>query len=393
MPTRFSGLRQWLPLVGLTFSAFIFNTSEFVPIGLLTGIATDLHITEAHAGMLISWYAWAVALLSLPLMLLCSRMEFRRLLLITLAVFVVSHVASALSSGFVSLLCSRLGVACSHAVFWSIASPLAVRIAPQGRRATALGLIVTGTSVAMIAGLPLGRIIGLHVGWRMAFLSVGVVAFLVLGLLWVVFPKVPVRHVTTLRNLPPLLRNRPLMGIYLLTLLLVAGHYTGYSYIEPFLGQVSRFSDSVVTFLLTLFGAAGLLGSWLFSHGFEARPRPFVLGSVALVCGLLLLLGPLSGRLATVLPLCLCWGMAVTAFNLTYQAEVIRLAPEATPVAMSIYSGIFNVGIGSGAWIGAAVCASGHLDRIGLVGGLIALLAVLYCGLRLMPQLIAARRG
>ena len=132
---------QWLPLVGLTLSAFIFNTSEFMPIGLLTDIAVDLHVTEARAGMLISVYAWVVALLSLPLMLLVARMEYRRLLLVTLALFIVSHLLSAVAGSYAVLMASRIGVACSHAVFWSIASPLAVRIVPEKRRSLALSMI------------------------------------------------------------------------------------------------------------------------------------------------------------------------------------------------------------------------------------------------------------
>ena len=147
---------QWLPLVGLTLSAFIFNTSEFMPIGLLTDIAVDLHVTEARAGMLISVYAWVVALLSLPLMLLVARMEYRRLLLVTLALFIVSHLLSAVAGSYAVLMASRIGVACSHAVFWSIASPLAVRIVPEKRRSLALSMIVTGTSVAMVVGMSVG---------------------------------------------------------------------------------------------------------------------------------------------------------------------------------------------------------------------------------------------
>ena len=80
-PASRTTIREWLPLIALTFSAFIFNTSEFIPIGLLSDIAADFSISEAKAGMLISIYAWFVALLSLPLMLLASKMEYRKLLL------------------------------------------------------------------------------------------------------------------------------------------------------------------------------------------------------------------------------------------------------------------------------------------------------------------------
>ena len=107
----------WLPLTGLACAAFVFNTSEFMPIGLLSDIATDLHISNARAGMLITVYAWIVALMSLPLMIMASRMELKRLMLGIVTLFVVSHIGSALATGYYTLMLSRAGVACAHAIF------------------------------------------------------------------------------------------------------------------------------------------------------------------------------------------------------------------------------------------------------------------------------------
>ena len=166
-------LDQILSLLSLTFAAFIFNTSEFIPIGLLTDIRNDFGLTEQSVGMLISIYAWAVMLLSLPLMLMVSKLEMKRLMLGLLAFFTIFQVTSFLSTSFTMLVLSRVGVACTHAIFWSIVSPMAVRIVPDRFRSVALSMVVTGSSVAMILGMPLGRIIGLHVGWRMTFLSIG----------------------------------------------------------------------------------------------------------------------------------------------------------------------------------------------------------------------------
>ena len=134
-------IARWLPLVGLTFAVFVFNTSEFMPIGLLSDIAADLHISEVRAGLLVSVYAWVVALMSLPLMVMVSTVELKRLLLAIIALFVVSHVASALAEGYYTLMLSRIGVACAHSIFWSIAPPLAVRTVPDGRSALGLSTI------------------------------------------------------------------------------------------------------------------------------------------------------------------------------------------------------------------------------------------------------------
>ena len=158
-------LREWLPLIGMTISAFLVNTSEFMPIGLLTDISNEFHMTEAQAGVMITAYSWTVTLLSLPLMLLVCRIQPKKLLLGTLSVFAVCQVLSVISSGFTFLVLSRIGVACAHSIFWAIASPVAVRVVAKEHQSKALSAIITGTSIAMVIGMPLGRMIGLQIGW------------------------------------------------------------------------------------------------------------------------------------------------------------------------------------------------------------------------------------
>ena len=380
-----SFLQEWMPLVALIFCVFIFNTSEFVPIGLLSDIAEDFRISESRAGLLITVYAWVVALMSLPLMLLVSRMEYRRMLLLVVAVFAASHLLSAFSSGYYSLMASRIGVACSHAVFWSVASPLAVRVAPHGKRALALGCIASGTSVAMIVGLPLGRVVGLLVGWRMTFLCIAIAAAAVLLVLAVVFPKIPDHDGVSLKRLPSLLGSRPLLVTYAVTVVTVLGHFTCYSYIEPFLSACAGMSDDGVTLTLVAFGAVGLLGSVLFSKYYERSSVLFVVCAVSGISLFMLLLRLAAFSPYSAVALCVLWGLSVTLFNMAFQAIVIRFAPEGTAVAMSVYSGIYNVGIGGGALIGGYVCAFSSVGHVGYAGGAIALLSALFCLMQLVP--------
>lgn len=372
-------IRSWLPLVGLTCAAFIFNTSEFIPIGLLSDIAKDFVTTEAHAGMLISVYAGVVTLLSLPLMLLVSKIELRKLILCTIVLFVGFQLLSSLSTSYSMLMVSRIGVACAHAVFWSIVSPLAVRIVPDKFRPLALSMIVTGTSVAMIFGLPLGRIIGLQIGWRMTFLCVGAFAFATSLYLMFCLPKVPSRGGFSLHKLPSLLRNPLLAGLYLLSFLIATSYYTGYSYIEPFLKQVAGMKESWITTTLMIFGGMGILGSISFSKFYSKSPYRFMDITILGIVASLLLLFPSSYIFSTVIILCAIWGVAVTAFNVALQAEIINNSPQdATSISMSIFSGIFNLGIGCGTLVGGSICTYLSISYIGYIGGGLAILAFVY---------------
>ena len=379
---------RWLPLIGLTFAVFVFNTSEFMPIGLLTDIATDLNISEARAGLLISVYAWVVAIMSLPLMIMVSKMELKRLLLSIIALFVVSHVASAFAEGYYTLMLSRIGVACSHAIFWSIAPPLAVRTVPDGKRALGLSTIATGSSVAMVVGLPLGRVVGLYVGWRMTFLSIAIISALIFIFIAVVFPKLQSRGKFAFKQLPALLHNRVLVGVFIMSVLFATAHYTGYSYIEPFLGKVASMSPDVVTLVLIVFGASGMLGSISFSKYYMANRRRFMLVMTLGPALCLLLLQVAAASLLSVVLVCIMWGAMATAFNIAFQDNTIRFAPEnATSIGMSIFSGIFNLGIGSGAYVGGLVVSHLSIDYIGYAGGIIGLIATLYLVVRYFPNM------
>lgn len=375
-------------MLGVTFAVFVFNTSEFMPIGLLSDIALDLHVSASRAGMLISVYAWVVAIMSLPLMLMVSKYNLRGVLLAIVGLFVLSHVASAVATGYYTLMLSRIGVACAHAIFWSIAPPLAVRTVPDGKRALALSMVAGGSSVAMVVGLPLGRVIGLYVGWRMAFFFIAVVSALIFIYLCLVFPRMESRGGFSVRKMPALLRNRTLLGIFVMSLLFATAHYTCYSYIEPFLGNVAGMSAGVVTATLIAFGASGMLGSIAFGKWYMNHRYTFVFVVTVGPAIAMLLMQAAALWVAAIVAVCVVWGAMATAFNIAFQDNTIRYAPsEATSIAMSIFSGIFNLGIGSGAYIGGLVVTHASLAYVGYAGGLIGLLAAAYCALRLFPNM------
>lgn len=368
---------SWLPVITLACGTFVFNTSEFIPIGLLSAIASDFGLSEAGAGLLITIYAWVVALASLPLMLFFSQTELKRLMLGVIILFTLSHIASAFAVSFYTLMASRIGVAFSHALFWSIVSPMAVRAAPRGKQSVALSIVVTGSSLALIAGLPLGRVIGLYLDWRSTFACIGALSALIALLFWRVFPKMPSTQSVRFKSLPTLLSNKSLRKIYLLTALFITGQFTAYSYIEPFLAQ-NGVSESAITTILVLFGCSGIVASVVFSRYYDTHHLVFVNLSLFGVALSLLMLYFSAFYLPFVVAVIIFWGFAIACFNVVFQSQTINLAPNASAVAMSMYSGIYNVGIGGGALVGGIVSEDLGVSFVGFVGGAIALVACVY---------------
>ena len=364
-----------------SLSAFIFNTTEFVPVALLSDIALSFEMETATVGLMITVYAWMVFLGSLPLMLLTAKVERKKLLLSIFALFIVSHILSVAAWNFWVLLISRIGIALAHAIFWSITASLVIRVAPKDKKQQALGLLALGSSLAMILGLPLGRLIGQSLDWRSTFAVIGIIATLVMLLMWKLLPHLPSKNAGSLASIPVLMKRPLLVGIYLLVMMIISGHFTTYSYIEPFAIKVSQFAPEIATMMLFIFGLAGVVGSFLFGRLYAKNSRNFIACAMMLVMLPQLLLFPLKHFEIAIFLLVFLWGIGITSLSIALQMRVLQLAPDATDVATAIYSGIYNVGIGAGALFGSIVIHQLGLEYVGLIGGGLGLLALIWLGI------------
>ena len=368
---------RWLSVFALACAAFIFNTTEFIPVALLSDIGAGFAMKPSDTGIMITVYAWVVALMSLPLMLATRNTERRGLLLVLFAVFSAAHVLSYFAQSFAVLLASRVAVALTHALFWSITAALAVRVAPQGKGNQALGILSTGTVLAMVLGIPLGRLAGNAYGWRLRFLLIGLAAVPVALVLAKSLPKLPSANTGSLDSLPVLAKRKSLMLLYAFTILMITAHFTAYSYIEPFALQSAHFAPQQATLLLLVYGAAGFAGSYLFGRHFSRNARVFFAAATAATAAAMFLLLPLSAPAWLLMALCFFWGIVITVLGLAMISRVLHFAADATDVASSIYSSLFNVGIGGGALFGRYAAQWFGLNNIGYAGGSLAALALL----------------
>ncbi|WP_041415835.1 sugar transporter [Shewanella halifaxensis] len=369
-------LLNWAPVWLLALTAFVFVSTEFVPVGILAALGQSFNMSAVAVGPMLTVYAAVVALASLPAVLLFARFERKKLLLGIMAVFIISHGICVWAPSYDILLSGRIGIALTHALFWAIAPALVVRLAPEGQGAKALSIFATGCVLALVLGIPLGRVIGQLIGWRSIFALIGLLTFAMMLLLWRGLPNLPATHGGSWRSLPALARNKALLWLYLLTMTLVTAHYSVYTYLEPLLQEHFGYSANITTMILLTFGGAGLIGSALFSRYQARNAQQLLMIAIASLGTCMAILPFIASQIWLLLPLCILWGTGMMLMCLSLQSKALKLAPDATDVAMAIYSGLFNVGIGSGALLGSIVAAQYGVVQNGTWATLLVLLAL-----------------
>lgn len=372
-----TGFKAWLPIIALAFAAFVFNTSEFLPVGLLPDIAESLHETVPFTGLILTGYAFVVAIMSLPLTIVTAKFERRKLLLVLLFIFSICHFVVPWVESFETLFAARVGVALTHSIFWSIMTPLAARVAPHGKRAVGLAAVMGGTIVATVLGVPIGTNLGHYFGWHMSFFIIGIGSALVFVVIFFVLPLCEATHAGSIKSLPVILKRPGLQQLYFLTVVTVLGQFTAYSYLNPILATAGGLDESMIVTMLFAFGISGIIGTLVASKTVDKHCEATLL-SAMIVVGLSLALLVISAQtIASLTVVVVCWGAAMTAVCLAFQTVLLTVAPDAADVAASLYSGIFNIGIGGGAFIGSRVSQAAGFMPVSYVGAAIIGLSLL----------------
>ena len=367
---------QFWRVVIMACAAFIFNTTEFVPVALLTDIGQSFDMQSSDVGLMMTVYAWTVMIMSLPAMLATGDMERKGLLLKLFVIFIIGHIISVIAWNYWILLIARMCIAVAHSLFWAITASLVMRVAPKNKKTQAIGMLAIGTSLATILGLPLGRLVGQLVGWRITFAIIAALALVVMVFIMRLLPNLPSKNAGSLSSLPILAKRPLLIGLYATTVIIVSAHFTAYTYIEPFMVQIGELDPNLATIILLVFGVSGITASVIFNRLYRFGPTQFISTAMILLAVSLAFMLVSASYTATMFTLAFIWGIGISCIGLALQMRVLQLAPDATDVASAIYSGIFNAGIGAGALFGNQITRHIGLEYIGFSGAALAMIAL-----------------
>ena len=368
-----------IALLALTLSAFAIGTTEFVIVGLLPIIAADLGVNLPSAGLLVSLYALGVAVGAPVLTALTGKIPRKTLLLSLMVLFTLGNLLAWKSPGYETLVVARILTGLAHGVFFSIGSTIATSLVPKDKAASAIAIMFTGLTVALVTGVPLGTFIGQHFGWRETFLAVsalGLVAFIG-SLLYVPSSIAHSKPASLLQQVQVLAQPRLLL-VYAMTAVGYGGSFIAFTYLAPILQQVSGFSAGAVGVVMLVYGVSVAFGNiWGGKLADKKGPVSALKLIFLLLASVLLLLTFTAPHPVLVVITVLLWGAVAFGNVAGFQVYVVQQAEHFTPRAVDVASGLniaaFNLGIAGGAWGGGLIVEHLGLVHTGWIGALVVL--------------------
>jgi DHA1 family inner membrane transport protein len=372
-----------LALWALALSAFAIGTTEFVIVGLIPTIAASLQVSVPSAGLLVSLYALGVAIGAPVLTAMTGRVPRKQLLLGLMVLFTIGNLVAWMAPDYTALMAARVLTGLAHGVFFSIGSTIATSLVPKQKAASAIALMFTGLTVALVTGVPLGTFIGQHFGWQATFLAVsllGVIA--VIGSAILVPSDIAGSKPAPLLMQLAVLKKPRLLLVYAITTLGYGGSFIAFTYLAPILQQVSGFAASTVSLVMLVYGVSVAAGNiWGGKLADRLRPVRALQIVFALLALVLLVLAFTAPSKPLVLMTVLAWGAVAFGNVPGLQVYVVRRAEHDAPQAVDVASGLniaaFNVGIALGAWGGGLIVAHLGLMATPWIGALVVVGALL----------------
>jgi DHA1 family inner membrane transport protein len=371
-----------LALIALALSAFAIGTTEFVIVGLLPTMAQDLDVSIPTVGLLVSLYALGVAIGAPVLTALTSRWNRKHVLLSVMGLFVIGNLVAWQAPSFEALVIARILTGLAHGVFFSIGSTIATGLVPKEKGASAIAIMFTGLTVALVTGVPLGTYIGQVCGWEATFLTVSILGLLaMIGSAILVPSNLNQVKPTNISSQLKVLTHPRLLLVYAITAIGYGGTFVAFTYLVPILNEVSGFDSSSVALILLVYGVSVAAGNiWGGKMADNFGPIKALTIIFAGLAGTLFMLSYTAYNPITAVVTILVWGAFAFGNVPGLQIYVVKLAEKHTPNAVDVASGLniaaFNIGIAIGAWGGGNIVAEHGLMNTPWVGAIVVLVAL-----------------
>lgn len=377
VPVIRSSRIAWAAVVAVTAGIFAIVTTEILPIGLLTSIGAGFEVSDGMAGLMMTMPGFLAAVAAPLVTVATARLDRRAMLCTCILLLAGANFLAAAATDYWLLLVSRVLVGVTIGGFWSIGAGLANRLVPPASVGRATAVIFSAVPLGSVLGVPAGTFIGEIAGWRTAFVVMGVFSAAVLAALLLTVPKLPPVRPTRMSELAGMLRGTGTRFALVSTFLIVAAHFGAYTYVTPFLEEVTGAGPAAVTAVLLVYGAAGMVGNFLCGAAVSRYPRAAFAAVAAVIAGSTLLLPVLGRDLAGAIVLLVLWGIAYGGVPVCSQTWFAKSAPQSIEASSVLFTASFQATIAIGALGGGFVVDHSSPAAIMTLGGVVAVLTTL----------------
>ncbi|BBI33452.1 MFS transporter [Cohnella abietis] len=363
----------------LALGATVVGTAESIITGILDMVANDINVSIGLAGQLVAMYSIAYAVGTPILIALTSKTDRKKLLFLSLLIFIIGNAISVLSPNFIILMISRAILGVSAGVFAVVALGIAAQIAPPEKRGSAIGTILMGTSLALVVGLPLGTLIGEYMGWRWIFAILGIITIIPIIAIVKAVPKMSGRETIPLSKQLAILKDFKVISGLLASLFFITGYSVVSTYIAPLLRENAGLNTNTISLVLLGMGLMAVVGARVGGYGADKWGIAPTLIVSLLIHVIALFFLPLAAvTFVGAMFILALWMLGAWTTAPAQQFYLVTMAPKSTEIILSLNSSAFHLGVALGAALGGVVVERLTLSSIGWVGGLVVILATLF---------------
>ncbi|WP_181795844.1 MFS transporter [Streptomyces sp. WELS2] len=367
----------WLAVVAVMLGIFSIVTTEILPIGLLTKIGASFTISDGMAGLMMTMPGFLAAIAAPVVTVATARIDRRLMLCAFMVLLAAANLLAAAAPDYWLVLVSRVIVGIVIGGFWPIGASLAERLVPAASVGRATAVIFSAVPLGSVLGVPAGTFIGDLAGWRTAFIAMGGLTVGVLIMLLIVTPPLPPQQTIRLGVLRGMLHRVSTRFALLLTVLVVLAHFGTYTYVTPFLEQVTDAGSGLITVFLLIYGVAGILGNFLGGSLVARHPRATFGTAAGMIAAATLLLPVLGQWKAGAVALLIVWGVAYGAVPVSSQTWFTKASPDTPEAASVVFTASFQATISLGALTGGIVVDASSPSTVMTLGGMTAVVMVI----------------
>ncbi|TRZ40569.1 MFS transporter [Niallia circulans] len=362
----------------LALGAFGVGTGEFVVSGILEIVSDELDVSISVAGQLVTVYALSHAFGALVLVMLTSKYERKKILTFSMIIFIVGNIVAFLSSSFIVLVLSRIVMAMSGGLYFVVATNYAAKLALPEKQGSAIATIITGFTVSLVLGVPIGTFIATYIDWRYIFLFIAAVTLVSLLLLAKLLPKLAGNSTISLKQQLILVGDKQIISSLCTTVFWILGYTMVFAYIAPLLSNLGGFSTEQISTALFVLGVFAFIGSRIGGYAVDKRgPVRAISLSLILHSIILIVFTSVATSMIGILIALMIWGASAWITTPANQFYLISLKPQSSEIVLSFNTALMNIGMTLGALIGGLVIKYTSVINLGWIGGVTVLIALL----------------